>query len=62
VAVGGLGQIEGAAIGALLIGLGRSLAVYLFPELDVVVPYLVMVLVLLFRPQGLLGVTEVRRI
>lgn len=62
VAVGGLGQIEGAAIGALLIGLGRSLAIYLFPELDVVVPYLVMVLVLLFRPQGLLGVTEVRRI
>lgn len=62
VAVGGLGQIEGAAIGALLIGLGRSLAVYLFPEMDVVVPYLVMVLVLLFRPQGLLGVTEVRRI
>lgn len=62
VAVGGLGQVEGAAIGAMLIGWGRSLAVYLFPELDVVVPYLVMVLILLFRPQGLLGVTEVRRI
>lgn len=62
VAVGGLGQIEGAAIGALLIGLGRSLAVYLFPELDVVMPYLVMVLVLLFRPQGLMGALEVRRI
>ncbi len=62
VAVGGLGQIEGAAIGALLIGLGRSLAVYLLPELDVVVPYLVMVLVLLFRPVGILGSVEVRRI
>lgn len=62
VAVGGLGQIEGAAIGALLIGLGRSLAVYLVPELDVVVPYLVMVLVLLVRPVGLLGTVEVRRI
>lgn len=62
VAVGGLGQIEGAAIGALLIGLGRSLAVYLLPELDVVVPYLVMVLVLLFRPVGIFGSVEVRRI
>lgn len=62
VAVGGLGQIEGAAMGALLIGLGRSLAVYLVPELDVVVPYLVMVLVLLVRPVGLLGTVEVRRI
>lgn len=62
VATGGLGQIEGAALGALLIGLGRSLAVYLLPELDVVVPYLVMAIVLLFRPLGLFGSVEVRRI
>ncbi|GAB5601662.1 branched-chain amino acid ABC transporter permease [Thermus sp. FJN-A] len=62
VAVGGLGQVEGAALGALLIGLGRSLAVYVLPELDVVVPYLVMVLVLLFRPVGLFGAVEVRRL
>ncbi len=62
VAIGGLGQVEGAALGALLIGLCRSLAVYIVPELDVVVPYLVMVLVLLFRPMGLFGTTEVRRI
>lgn len=62
VAIGGLGQIEGAALGALLIGLGRSLAVYLLPEVDVVVPYLIMALVLLFRPLGLFGSVEVRRI
>lgn len=62
VAIGGLGQVEGAALGALLIGLCRSLAVYLVPELDVVVPYLVMVLILLFRSTGLLGTVEVRRI
>jgi branched-chain amino acid transport system permease protein len=62
VAVGGLGQVEGAALGALLIGLGRSLAVYWLPELDVLVPYLVMVLVLLFRPVGLFGTVEVRRL
>jgi len=54
--------VEGAALGALLIGLGRSLAVYWLPELDVLVPYLVMVLVLLFRPVGLFGTVEVRRL
>lgn len=62
VATAGLGQVEGAAIAALLIGLGRSFAVYLYPELQVLVPYLVMVLVLLIRPQGLFGVVERRRI
>jgi branched-chain amino acid transport system permease protein len=62
VATAGLGQVEGAALAALLIGLGRSFAVYLMPELQVLVPYLVMVLVLLIRPQGLFGVVERRRI
>ncbi len=62
VATAGLGQIEGAAIAAILIGLGRSIAVYFEPELEVVVPYLIMVAVLLVRPQGLFGVLETRRI
>ena len=60
VATAGLGQVEGAALAALLIGLGRSLAVYLYPEFEVLVPYLIMVLVLLVRPQGLFGVAEAR--
>jgi branched-chain amino acid transport system permease protein len=46
----------------LLIGLGRSAAVYFAPELEVVVPYLIMVAVLLVRPQGLFGVVEARRV
>ena len=62
VATAGLGQIEGAAVTALLIGLGRSLAVYFAPELEVVVPYLLMVAVLLLRPAGLFGRTELRRV
>ncbi len=37
VATAGLGQIEGAAVAALLIGLGRSFAVYVAPEFEVVV-------------------------
>lgn len=62
VATAGLGQVEGAALAALLIGLGRSLAVYLMPELEVLVPYLIMVIVLLVRPQGLFGTAALRRI
>ena len=58
----GLGRIEGAAITALLIGLGRSVAVYWAPELDVLVPYLIMTLVLLVRPQGMFSTFRSRRI
>lgn len=62
VATAGLGQIEGALVAAILIGLARSFSVYLFPELEVLVPYLIMVLVLLFRPQGLFSVAKARRV
>jgi branched-chain amino acid transport system permease protein len=62
VATAGLGQIEGAALTALMIGLGRSIAVYFAPEVEVVVPYIIMVAVLLVRPQGLFGVAETRRV
>jgi branched-chain amino acid transport system permease protein len=61
-ATAGIGQIEGAALAALLIGLGRSLAVYTLPEAEVLVPYIIMVLVLLVRPQGLFAGPSVRRI
>lgn len=62
VATAGLGQITGAFITALLIGLARSLAVYVYPELEVAVPYLIMVAVLLVRPNGLFTVAQARRI
>lgn len=62
VAVAGLGQITGAAIAALLIGMGKAFSVYLLPELDVLMPYLIMLAVLLWRPQGLFAVAETRRV
>jgi branched-chain amino acid transport system permease protein len=62
IATAGLGQITGALVAALLIGLARSLAVYTLPELEVVVPYLIMVIVLLVRPNGLFTVARARRI
>ena len=61
-ATAGLGQIEGAAVAALMIGLARAFAIYTYPEFEVLVPYAIMVLVLLVRPQGLFGTTRLRRI
>ncbi|QTL05670.1 branched-chain amino acid ABC transporter permease [Aquabacter sp. L1I39] len=61
-ATAGLGQIEGAAVAALMIGLGRSLAVYVAPEFEVLVPYILMVLVLIVRPSGLFGAPQLRKI
>lgn len=61
-AIGGLGQIEGAAVAAVIVGVARALAIYFAPELDVVVPYIVMLLVLLVRPYGLFGKAQARRI
>jgi branched-chain amino acid transport system permease protein len=62
VATAGLGAIGGAAIAALLIGLGHAFAVYFAPTIEVLVPYLIMVLVLLFRPSGLFPAPATRRI
>lgn len=61
-ATAGLGQIEGAAVSALLIGISRAFAVHLSPELEVIMPYLIMVLVLLVKPNGLFGKETVRKI
>jgi branched-chain amino acid transport system permease protein len=62
IAIGGLGSVGGAALGSLVVGLARAAAVYLFPELDLFVIYLIMALVLLVRPEGFFGQLEVRRI
>ena len=62
VATAGLGQISGALIAALLIGITRSIAVYMAPEFEVAVPYIIMVLVLIFRPNGLFTVAQARTI
>jgi branched-chain amino acid transport system permease protein len=61
-AIGGLGQIEGAALAAVLVGLARAAAIYFVPEFQPVVPYLVMLLVLLLRPYGLFASVALRRI
>jgi branched-subunit amino acid ABC-type transport system permease component len=54
--VGGLGSIPGAALGAMVVGVGEELAgVVLEPAYRTVTAFLAILLVLMFRPQGLLG-------
>ena len=55
VIVGGMGSISGAAIGALIVGLAEQFGSVYFPTYAVVLTFLIMVLVLAFRPQGLMG-------
>ncbi len=62
VIIGGLGSIPGAAIGALVVGLARSFAVYEFPEAEIFIVYFVMVAVLIFRPEGLFTPVKARKI
>lgn len=62
VVVGGLGSIGGAAVGAILVGLCRSFAVHVAPEIELFVIYGVMFSVLAFRPQGIFGQPLARRI
>ena len=62
VAIGGMGSIEGALIGALIVGLARAAAVHLVPQLELFVIYAVMALVLGFRPYGLFSQVQPRKI
>jgi len=55
VVIGGLGSLEGALIGALLVGVVRELGITFFPEVELAVLYLMAAVVLLIRPEGLFG-------
>jgi branched-chain amino acid transport system permease protein len=55
VIVGGMGSIPGAALGALIIGLSEQIGVVYFQNYSTVLSFLIMVIVLAIRPQGLLG-------
>jgi branched-chain amino acid transport system permease protein len=55
VIVGGMGSIVGAAIGALLIGVTEQFGLAYAPTYGIVFTFIIMVLVLAFRPQGILG-------
>ena len=62
VVVGGMGSLGGAALGALMVGIVRSLAVRYWPEAELFTIYFVMALVLIARPKGLFSAPEARKI
>jgi branched-subunit amino acid ABC-type transport system permease component len=58
IVIGGLGSMWGAWIGALIIGQVNAFGILVLPRWSLLFIYAVMVLVFVFRPQGLLGKSE----
>jgi len=55
VVIGGLGSLEGALVGAIIVGAVRTLGIMYFAEIELAVLYLIAAVVLLVRPAGLFG-------
>ncbi|MCL6521763.1 MAG: branched-chain amino acid ABC transporter permease [Firmicutes bacterium] len=61
VVVGGLGNVWGALLGSVLIGVSRAFGIALFPAFEQALIYAVMAAVLIVRPWGLLGRAPLER-
>ena len=55
VVIGGLGSMPGALAGAVIVGLMRAAAISIYPEVEMLSVYLVVVAVLILRPAGVFG-------
>jgi branched-chain amino acid transport system permease protein len=55
VVIGGLGSMRGALAGALVVGLLRAVAIAVYPSLEMLLIYLIVIGVLVIRPRGLFG-------
>ena len=55
VVIGGLGSMRGALVGALAVGILRAIAIAVYPELEMLLIYLIVIAVLVLRPRGLFG-------
>jgi branched-chain amino acid transport system permease protein len=55
IVIGGLGSLEGALVGALIVSFVRTAGIQFFPEIELAVLYLIAAVVLLIRPTGLFG-------
>ena len=54
VTIGGLGNMWGALVGSLIFGLTQSYGVLFWPQFAIVFPYIAVVIVLTWRPRGML--------
>ena len=55
IVVGGVGNVQGALLGAIVIGLIDSFGKAYFPDFALFTVYLAMIIILLVRPFGILG-------
>jgi branched-chain amino acid transport system permease protein len=55
VVIGGLGSLQGALVGALIVSFVRTAGIQYFPEAELAVLYLIAAVVLLVKPTGLFG-------
>jgi branched-chain amino acid transport system permease protein len=55
VVIGGLGSLKGAFLGAIIVGLTRSFTIAYFAELEMPLLFLIAVVILVIRPEGLFG-------
>ena len=55
VVMGGLGNIYGAMLGSLIIGLWKAFGLLIIPQFSMVFIYIAMVVVLIWKPEGLFG-------
>ncbi len=55
VVIGGLGSLAGAFVAALLLGMMQALGAVYLPEVSVLLPFLFMIGVLIWKPSGLAG-------
>jgi len=55
VVIGGLGSLQGALVGALIVSFVRTAGIQFFPEIELAVLYLIAAIVLLVKPTGLFG-------
>ncbi|MBW1707871.1 MAG: branched-chain amino acid ABC transporter permease, partial [Deltaproteobacteria bacterium] len=55
VVLGGLGSLKGALVGSLIVGETRSIGIVFFPEIELPLLFLIAVIILVFKPEGLFG-------
>ena len=55
VVIGGLGSLAGAFVAALLLGMMQALGAVYLPQMSVLLPFIFMIAVLIWKPSGLAG-------
>ncbi|GAB2538889.1 MULTISPECIES: branched-chain amino acid ABC transporter permease [unclassified Simplicispira] len=55
VVIGGLGSLAGAFIAALLLGMMQAVGAVYLPEVSVLLPFIFMIAILVWKPSGLAG-------